>query len=166
MTILEIVKYPDPVLKEKTPEVEDFDEALGRLLDDMAETMYPANGLGLASPQVGVLKRVAVVDVSEDRNKLIELVNPKITWKEGEVPSEEGCLSIPDYRDTITRSREIVVEAQDRHGQSFKLKADDLLAICIQHEIDHLDGVLFIDRLSRLKRDIFKRWFKKQEKFE
>jgi peptide deformylase len=163
MGILEIVKYPDPRLKQPCERETVFDSSLHKLLDDMRDTMYEAEGIGLAAPQVGVLKRIAVVDVSQDRDGVIELINPEITWSEGKVPSEEGCLSIPDYRETISRNENIKVTAQDRNGKEFELEASEILAICIQHEIDHLNGILFVDRLSRLKREFFRRWLKKQK---
>lgn len=166
MSILEIVKYPDPILTEECEPVEVFDDALGKLLDDMRETMYEASGIGLAAPQVGILKRITVVDVDQEEGSLIELINPVIVAKAGKVTGEEGCLSIPEYREVVQRSETIAVRAQDRNGEEFELEADELLAICIQHEIDHLDGVLFIDRLSRLKREFFKRWLKKRGSFE
>lgn len=163
MNILEIRIFPDPLLKEVSIEVSKFDRELHDLLDKMKATMYAANGIGLASPQVGILKRVAVIDVSDERNQPLELINPEIISKEGSVTSEEGCLSIPEYRDTVKRNERIRVKASDRFGKVSELEADGLLAICIQHEIDHLDGILFIDRLSRLKRELFKRWVKKHE---
>lgn len=161
MTIREIVLYPDPVLKQKTELVSEFDDELGILLDDMRETMYDANGIGLAAPQIGILKRVTVIDVSDDGSKVFELINAEILSGEGSVSIEEGCLSIPEYRESVTRKERITVKAQDRKGEEIQFEADDLLAICIQHELDHLDGVLFIDHLSRLKREMFKRWYKK-----
>ena len=166
MSILEIKIYPDPILKEQTSEVDKFDTNLLKLLDDMYQTMLIANGIGLAAPQVGVSKQIAVIDVSEKRDEpggseRIELINPKIVWSDGQTSSEEGCLSIPEYRDTIKRFKEIVVEAKNRDGKEIEIKADGLLGICMQHEIDHLNGILFIDRLSRLKRELFKRWHKK-----
>lgn len=163
MPALEIKKYPNEVLREACAKVEVFDEKLERFLQDMRDTMYVADGIGLAAPQVGETKRIAVVDVSDNRDQAIELINPEIISQEGSTTSEEGCLSIPGYRDSVKRSKEIKVKAQDRHGKEFELSADGILAICIQHEIDHLDGVLFIDRLSRLKRELFRRWFKKQQ---
>lgn len=166
MAILPIFKYPDPVLRSPTAEISAFDATLHRFLDSMAETMYGANGIGLAAPQVGKLQRVAVIDVSEERNERIDLVNAHIVQRVGTTSSEEGCLSIPGYRDTIKRSKEVVVEMHDAHGKEVELKAEGLLAICIQHELDHLDGVLFVDHLSRLKRELFKRWLKKQGPLE
>ncbi|MCO6431542.1 MAG: peptide deformylase [Deltaproteobacteria bacterium] len=162
MPTLPIRIYPDPVLKQVAEKVTRFNDQLTSLANDMAETMYTARGIGLAANQVGVLQRIAIVDVGEEQNERIDLVNPEIVWKEGAVPSEEGCLSIPDYRETVRRNKEIVVQAQDTSGKEFELKAEGLLAICIQHEIDHLNGILFIDHLSRLKRELFKRWLKKR----
>lgn len=162
MAILEIRIYPDPILKEVSAPVTSFDANLHKLLDNMIDTMYQANGIGLAAPQIGVSQRIAVIDVSDDRNERREFINPVISWRNGKVPSEEGCLSIPEYRDSLSRNAEVLVQAKDRHGKDFELRADGLLAICLQHEIDHLDGILFVDRLSRLKRELFKRWLKKR----
>lgn len=162
MSKLPIVFYPDPILKKQTAPVSSFDAALGRFLDDMKETMYAERGIGLAAPQVGSLQRVTVIDVSDDGDSPIELINPQIVSRSGKTSSEEGCLSIPEYREHVERSKSVVVRANDRTGAQFELEADELLAICLQHEIDHLDGVLFVDRLSRLKRDYFLKWFKKQ----
>lgn len=166
MAILDIRTYPDPILKQPAALAESFDRELEKLLDNMAETMYQANGIGLAAPQIGISKRIAVIDVSEDRSQLIELINPQIKERSGELPSEEGCLSIPGYRDIVPRAEKISLSAQDRRGKEFAIEAEGLFAICIQHEIDHLDGVLFVDRLSRLKRELFKSWFKKQNQPE
>ena len=166
MTVRPIIKYPAPVLKKKTAEVSKFDAELHALLDDMRLTMYSANGVGLAAPQVDISKRVAVVDVSREESDFREFINPKIIAKSGETESEEGCLSIPEFREIISRYAEVTVVANDRHGKEFEVKADGLLAICLQHEIDHLDGVLFIDRMSRLKRELFTKWFKKNGPFE
>ena len=154
--------FPDEVLREIAQEVVKFDDDLGLLLDNMAETMYSAHGIGLAANQVGVLQRVVVVDVSESRQDRLELINPRILDAKGKTSSEEGCLSIPDYRDTINRNETITVQAQNRKGEQIDLTAEGLLAICIQHEVDHLNGVLFVDHLSRLKRELFKRWLKKR----
>lgn len=163
MSKLEIRIYPDPILKQTSTNVLEFDKKLKTFLDDMHETMLDAHGIGLAAPQVGVSQQIAVIDVSEERNQRIDLINPKIVWTAGSVPSEEGCLSIPEYRDTIKRSREIIVQFFDSDGIEKEIKADGLLAICMQHEIDHLNGILFVDKLSRLKRELFKRWLKKQQ---
>ncbi|MCB0330085.1 MAG: peptide deformylase [Bdellovibrionales bacterium] len=162
MTTLDIKIYPDEVLRQKTELVTEFSKELHQFLDNMAETMYSANGVGLAAPQVGVLQRITVIDVSEEGNDLMEFINPQIIAREGKVPSEEGCLSIPDFRDKIFRAETVTVEAVNRHGEPFSVEADELLAICLQHEIDHLEGVLFIDHLTRLKKDMFKRKWKKR----
>lgn len=161
MSILNIVQIPDPILTRPAEVVSAIDSTILKLLDDMADTMYDAPGIGLAAPQIGVSKRIAVIDISEERNSLYELINPTIVWSEGKVDSEEGCLSIPKYRDTITRQRTVRVNYLDRKGESKQLEAQDLLSFCLQHEIDHLDGILFTDHLSRLKREHFKKWLKK-----
>lgn len=161
MTIREILTYPDDRLHNKCEEVSDFDGELHKLLDDMFETMYEADGVGLAAPQIGVLKRITVIDVSSDRNERLEFVNPIIVEAEGQISYEEGCLSIPGYRDMVKRKERVKVKAQDRHGETFEVEADEILSICLQHEIDHLDGILFVDKLSKLKQSFFKRWFKK-----
>jgi len=166
MAILPIRIYPDPILREQTEEVTRFDTELESLADSLAETMYRAHGIGLAAPQVGSLSRIMVVDISEERNERIDFINPRIVQRIGSVSSEEGCLSIPGFRDTIKRSKEIIVQTKDIAGKDLELKLDGLLGICVQHEIDHLDGVLFIDHLSRLKRELFKRWLKKQGPLE
>jgi peptide deformylase len=161
MSRLEIRIYPDPILKQISSSVVKFDDDLKKLLDDMYETMISARGIGLAAPQVGISQQIAIVDVGEEAAERIDLLNPTIVWSSGSVPSEEGCLSIPEYRDTIKRSKEIVVQYKDPTGKEAEIRADGLLAICMQHEIDHLNGILFIDKLSRLKRELFKRWYKK-----
>ncbi len=161
MALREICKYPDPILREKCAPLTDFDDSLHSLLSDMADTMYDENGIGLAAPQIGLPLQITVIDVDREDGSLIEVINPQITWYDGEVDSEEGCLSIPDYRDTIKRADQIKVTAFDRHGNEYEIETDGLLSICLQHEIDHLNGVLFVDHLSRMKKDIFKRWFKK-----
>ena len=166
MSILKILTYPDPVLKQVAEPVEAFNSSLKKLISDMTDTMYEANGIGLAAPQVRVAKRVIVLDLSEERDKPMHLINPEIIWREGSEPSEEGCLSIPGFRDTISRNAKVKVRAQDSLGQIFELQADNLFAFCLQHEIDHLDGILFIDRLSRLKKELFLKWFKKQGPLE
>ncbi len=160
---LQIVKYPDPVLTEMCKEVQNFDTELGKTLDDMFEAMYRAHGVGLAAPQVGILKRFTVIDCSDDNSEQLELVNPVIIEVEGTELSEEGCLSIPGYQANVKRNSWVKVNYFDRKGEEHELEAEGLLSVAIQHEIDHLDGVLFIDKLSRLKRESFKRWFKKKE---
>jgi len=166
MALLTVRKYPDSILKQPGVEVDEFDSKLHSLLDDMAETMYYEHGIGLAAPQIGVSQRITVIDVSADEDTIQEFINPEIVQAQGKVEFEEGCLSIPEYRDKVVRNESIVVRAYDRYGKEFELETDGLLAICLQHEIDHLDGVLFIDRLSRLKRELFKRWMKKRGPFE
>lgn len=166
MTLLPIFKYPEEVLRQECQEVTDFDSSLAELLDNMSQTMYEAQGIGLAAPQIGVTKQITVIDVSAEEPELVEFINPTIVSKEGSVSSEEGCLSIPEYRESVKRAENIVVEAFDRSGKPFRMDADGLLSICLQHEIDHLHGVLFIDHLSRLKREMFKRWYKKRGGFD
>ncbi|TAN43378.1 MAG: peptide deformylase [Nitrospirae bacterium] len=165
MAVLDIKKYPEKVLKQKAAPVTTFDDDLQRLIDDMIETMYAAPGVGLAAPQVGVSKRVAVIDISskEESVPLIVLINPVIRDKEGEIDFEEGCLSIPDYTARVKRAESLVLSALDRAGQSVEIEAGGLLSIAFQHEIDHLDGILFIDRISPIKREFFKKRYKKKQ---
>lgn len=161
--IYPIVKYPDPVLAKKAAAVTAFDKDLTKLADDMFESMYAAEGIGLAAPQIGVLKRVTVIDVSfgkDPKDKLV-LVNPEITSRAGRQVEEEGCLSLPEIRDKVVRDGTVTVRAQDVKGEWFEIDGEELLSRAFQHEIDHLDGVLFIDRLSRLKRDLTIRKIKK-----
>jgi peptide deformylase len=161
MAILDILHYPDPRLRTVAKTVEAVDVDLRRLIDDMFETMYDAPGIGLAATQVNVHKRVIVIDVSEDNNEPRVFINPQILAKDGVEEMQEGCLSVPGYFDTVQRADRVKVRALDRDGNEFELEADGLLAVCIQHEIDHLDGKLFVDYLSELKR---KRVRKKLEK--
>jgi peptide deformylase len=163
MAIREIKKFPEPVLKTKAAPVTAFDEELQRLIDDMVETMYAAPGVGLAAPQVGVSKRLAVIDISsrEEQYPLIVLINPSILKSEGEIEFEEGCLSIPEYTAKVTRAEQLIVRCIDREGKAVEIEAGGLLAIALQHEIDHLDGLLFIDRISPIKREFFKKRYKK-----
>jgi peptide deformylase len=161
--IHEVVKYPDPVLAKRGAEVTEFDAALKKLAEEMFESMYAAQGIGLAAPQIGISKRLTVIDLSfnkkpEDR---IVLVNPEIIEREGRQHEEEGCLSLPEIREKVTRAAKVKVRAQDVKGEWFEIEGEELLARAFQHEIDHLDGVLFIDRLSRLKRDLIVRKIKK-----
>ncbi|MBH8601093.1 peptide deformylase [Thermoactinomyces sp. CICC 23799] len=150
MAIRNIVQYPDPVLKKKARPVQKFNARLHKLLDDMAETMYDAKGVGLAAPQVGILKRVIVVDVGEG---LIEIVNPEIVEKKGEqLASPEGCLSIPNLLGEVRRAQWVKVTGQDRDGNPLELEAEGYLARALQHEVDHLNGVLFIDIADRVFR--------------
>jgi len=166
MAILEIRKYPEKVLKQKALPVTSFDQELQELIDNMIETMYAAPGVGLAAPQVGEPRRVAVIDISsrEDKCPLLVIVNPVIVSSEGEVEFEEGCLSLPEYTALVKRSENVVVKALDRDGKAIEVGATDLLAIALQHEIDHLDGILLIDRISPIKREFFKKRYKKIQK--
>ncbi len=152
MAILPILHYPDPRLRNKAAPVAKVDGKLRALIDDMFETMYQAPGIGLAAPQVDVALRVLVIDISEQRNAPLCLINPEILHMEGVEQMEEGCLSVPGIYEPVQRAKYIKVRALDRNGASFDLDADDLLAVCIQHEMDHLDGKLFVDYLSELKR--------------
>jgi len=144
MAIRLIVKHPDPVLRERAKEVTKFNASLHKLLDDMAETMYDADGVGLAAPQVGILKRVFVVDADEEHG-LLELINPEIVSREGEQLGPEGCLSIPGLQGDVKRSNKVVIKGQDRHGNPVQYEGSELLARAFQHELDHLNGVLFLD---------------------
>lgn len=168
MALREIQKFPAPVLKKKTAPVSVFDENLQKLIDDMVETMYAAPGVGLAAPQVGVSKSLAVIDISsrDEKYPLIVLINPCIVRTDGEIEFEEGCLSIPEYTAKVRRSENLIVRAHDREGREFEIDAGGLLAIALQHEIDHLEGLLLIDRISPLKREFFKKRFKKVQKSE
>lgn len=152
MAILEILRYPDSRLRNKAKPVEQVDDSVRRLIKDMFETMYQAPGIGLAAPQVNVAKRVVVLDLSEEHDDPLCFINPEILEKEGEEKYEEGCLSVPGIFEMVTRAARIRARALDRDGNPFELDAEGLLAICIQHEIDHLDGKLFVDYLSGLKR--------------
>ena len=163
---LEILKYPHPVLAGKADAVSDVTDEIRELAAAMAETMYENQGIGLAAPQVGRSIRLVTIDLSgpEKREDLIVLVNPVVTAAAGEQEDEEGCLSVRNYRSVVRRAATVTVEALDLDGKPFRIDADGLLAVCLQHEIDHLDGVLFIDRISRLKRAMYdkrvKRWNK------
>lgn len=148
MAIRVIVKHPDPVLREKTVKVKNINKNIIKLLDDMAETMYHAEGVGLAAPQVGVSKRVTVINVG-DENGLIELINPEIISKSGEQMGPEGCLSFPGLVGEVRRAQKCKVRALNRHGEVFEIEGEDLLARAFQHEIDHLNGVLFTDLVER-----------------
>ncbi|MCQ2914514.1 MAG: peptide deformylase [Alphaproteobacteria bacterium] len=157
MAILPILVVPNPILKKKCTEIKDINDEIRKNLDDMLETMYDAPGIGLAGPQVGITKRMVVIDVSKDDEAKhpLKMINPKIVNEsEDGVEYEEGCLSVPGQYATVERSAEVDVEYLDENGKEQKLHADGLLAICIQHELDHLDGVVFIDYLSRLKRNM------------
>lgn len=152
MSRLEILHFPDPRLRRRAEPVSVVDDEVRRLIDDMLETMYDAPGIGLSAPQVNVAKRVVTIDVSKDRSAPVCLVNPEILATDGEAETEEGCLSVPGVYEIVKRPEWVRVSALDRDGQSREIEAEGLLAVCIQHEIDHLDGRLFVDYLSRLKR--------------
>jgi peptide deformylase len=164
--IREIVKYPDPILQQPAEPVTEFNDELRALVDDMFESMYAAHGIGLAAPQIGVAKRLTVIDLSFQKNpeEKIVLINPEIIHKEGKLNEEEGCLSLPEIREKVSRAAKIRVRAQDVNGKWFELDADELLARAFQHEIDHLDGILFIFRVSALKRDLLLRKIRKMQK--
>ena len=164
MAILDILHYPDPRLRNKAKPVERVDDSVRELVDDLFDTMYAAPGIGLAATQANVAKRVIVIDVSEDKSNPLCLINPEILAGEGEEQSEEGCLSVPGVYDTVTRCERVRVTALDRAGQRFELEADGLLAVCIQHEIDHLDGKLFVDYLSNLKRQRIRKKLEKESR--
>jgi peptide deformylase len=150
--ILNILEYPDPRLKKVAAPVTKFGPDIQRLVRDMAETMYAAPGVGLAATQVDVHKRIIIIDISEARDELRVFINPELLEAEGEAECEEGCLSVPGYYDKVTRAASVRVRAQDEHGTRYELAADGLLAVCIQHEMDHLVGKVFVDYLSPLKR--------------
>ena len=164
MAILEILHYPDPRLRNKAEPVTQVDADIRQLVKDMFETMYDAPGIGLASIQVNVPKRVIVVDVSENHDQPVCLINPEIIEKEGEETMDEGCLSVPGFYETVQRAEKIRVRALNEQGESFELDADGLLAVCIQHEIDHLDGKLFVDYISPLKRNRIRKKLEKDTK--
>lgn len=162
--ILDIKIFPDKVLRKKSEPVREIDDNIRKFLDDMAETMYSAPGIGLAAPQVGVNKRMLVIDISgpEEKSSLTKVINPEILSAEGETIGEEGCLSLPlEYAD-VKRYEKVVVRYLDENGEEKVLEADGLLSRALQHEIDHLDGILFIDRISSLKREMIKKRFKKK----
>jgi peptide deformylase len=177
MALLEVKIIPDPILRQVTKEIVAFDTSLHSFLDDMYETMVASNGIGLAAPQVGSTRRLAIMDLSIEEapypvvtslsgrepvdhihKERLEMLNPKIVSGGALISSEEGCLSIPDYRDSIQRHDTVIMRAHDRLGREFEVEASGLTAFCIQHELDHLNGVLFVDHLSRIKKQFFKKW--------
>ncbi len=164
MAILDILNYPDPRLYTVAKPVKEVDATIRRLIDDMAETMYAAPGIGLAATQVNVHQQVIVIDISEDKQNLQVFINPKLVSKSGTQDFEEGCLSVPGIYDTVTRAEKITVEALDRDGKPFRLEAEGLLAVCIQHEMDHLQGKVFVDYLSQLKQVRIKNKMKKRQR--
>lgn len=162
MALLKILHYPDPRLHTIAKPVAEVTDEIRQLAADMAETMYAAPGIGLAATQVDRHIRMLLVDISEEKNSLLALINPRILMKAGEAVNEEGCLSVPGIYDKVTRAEHIRVQATNLDGETFELEASDLLAICIQHEIDHLDGKVFVEYLSRLKQSRIKRKLTKQ----
>jgi len=164
--IYPIIKYPDPVLLKEAETVTVFDDKLKQFVDDMFDSMYAAQGIGLAAPQVNVSKRITVIDLSFQKNpaEKIVLINPEIIVREGKQYEEEGCLSLPEIREKVQRAEWVKVRAQDVNGEWFEVEGDELLARAFQHEIDHLHGVLFIDYLSRLKREMVFRKIRKLQK--
>jgi peptide deformylase len=164
MAILDILHFPDPRLRQRAGEVDRVDDQLRKLIDDMFETMYQAPGIGLAATQVDVHKRVIVIDLSKDQDQPQVFINPRILSSEGVEEMDEGCLSVPGFYERVQRAERIRVGALDRHGEPFELETDGLLAVCIQHEIDHLDGKLFVDYLSQLKRQRIRKKLEKQRR--
>jgi len=159
MALLEIKKYPDAVLQQKTEPVSEYDAELQKLIDDMIETMYAAPGVGLAANQVGVSMQLAVIDVSarDGESSLMVIINPEIVCLEGEEAYEEGCLSLPDYTTVVKRAMKVTVKGTNRHQEPLEIEAEGILARALQHEIDHLNGVLLIDRIGRIKKEFFKK---------
>lgn len=164
MALLPILEFPDPRLREKALPVARFDAELGRLIDDMLQTMYAAPGIGLAATQVNVRRRVLVIDVSEARNEPLVFVNPEILTREGVAKTEEGCLSVPGIFDQVERAARVRVRAQDRDGRVFERDLEGSPAVCLQHEMDHLEGKLFVDYLSDLKRERIRKKLEKERK--
>jgi len=166
MAILDILHFPDPNLRKKARPVETIDASIKTLASDMLETMYKEGGIGLAATQVNVQKRVVVIDLSELRNEPMYLINPEIISSEGVEQMQEGCLSVPDYYDLVERAEKVSFRYLNLAGEAKEINADGLLAVCIQHEIDHLDGKLFIDYLSPLKRQRLRKKLEKQDKLQ
>ena len=164
--IYPIVKYGDPVLEKSSATITKFDDELRQLADDMFESMYAAHGVGLAAPQIGISKRIAVIDVTfkEEPDAKIVLVNPQIIHVEGRITSNEGCLSIPEFREKVTRARKVTARAQNLKGETFEVTGEELLARALLHETDHLNGKLYINHISALKRDMLKRKIRKMVK--
>lgn len=166
MAILNILKYPDPRLRTVAKPVDTVTDEIRQLVDDMLETMYAAPGIGLAATQVNVHLRVVVIDLSSEKNSPLVLINPDITHKDGLEVMEEGCLSVPGIYEKVERAEHIVMQALDREGKIFELETDGLLAVCIQHELDHLEGKVFVDYLSSLKQKRITKKLEKEQKFE
>jgi peptide deformylase len=168
MAILEILKYPHPMLRKRSKEVARVDGEVRKLIHDMRETMYQAGGIGLAACQVGVSQRVIVLDVSpmDPQHSFFALINPEIIFEEGEIDHEEGCLSVPDCLEKVRRKERVCVRGLSSEGMEIEVKGDGILAIALQHEIDHINGVLILDRVSRLKREIYRNKLKKEKRKE
>ncbi len=166
MTLLSILQFPDPSLRKKAKPVTEFNADLKKLVSDMFETMYEAPGIGLAATQVDVHKCVLVTDISEEKDSPQVLINPEILETEGTEESDEGCLSVPGYYESVRRAQKIRVRAQDENGEAFEFEADGLKAVCVQHEMDHLNGKLFVDYISTLKRDRIRKKLEKLKKQE
>lgn len=166
MALLNILHFPDPKLRTKAQPVQVVDETISRLVSDMFETMYAAPGIGLAATQVDVHKRVIVIDVSEDKSNPLCLINPEILSREGEQQYDEGCLSVPGFYEPVDRAAKIRIRALNEKGEQFELDAEGLLAVCIQHEMDHLEGKLFVDYLSEMKRSRIRKKLTKQQKHQ
>jgi peptide deformylase len=168
MAVLEIVNYPDPVLKKHCETVSKIDEEVEKLIQDMKETMYAAGGVGLAACQIGIPRRVIVVDVSpiDPQHSFFALINPEIVSEEGEIDHEEGCLSVPDCLEKVKRKERVCVRGLSPQGMEMKIQGDGILAIALQHEIDHTHGILILDRVSRLKREIYRNKLRKEKRKE
>jgi peptide deformylase len=164
MALLDILEFPDPRLRTKAKPVTKVDDKIRKLTDDMLETMYAAPGIGLAATQVNVHQRIVVIDISEEKNQPLVLINPEFEVIAGEQQYDEGCLSVPGFYETVTRAEKIRLKALNRNGEPFELVADGLLSVCIQHELDHLDGKLFVDHISKLKRDRIRKKLEKEHK--
>jgi peptide deformylase len=166
LSVLTILEFPDERLRKKAVAVETVDSDVKKLVDDMLETMYTAKGVGLAATQVNIQQRIVVIDISEEKDKPLCLINPEIIAKDGVEESEEGCLSVPGFFEKVKRADHIKVKALNKEGQPFEFEANDLLAVCVQHELDHLEGKLFVDYLSALKRQRIKKKLEKIHKLE
>lgn len=164
MALLPILHYPDPRLHKVAARVERFDDKIRKLINDMAEAMYAASGVGLAATQVDVHLRIIVIDISESRGQLRVFVNPELIAASGVAEREEGCLSVPEVYEKVRRAERVTVRAQDTEGRAYTLEAEGLLAVCVQHEMDHLEGKVFVEKLSRLKQSRIRARLKKQER--
>ena len=168
MAVLEILKFPHPILKKRSEAVSRIDEEVKKLIQDMRETMYEASGIGLAACQIGVSRRVIVLDVSpmDPQHSFFALINPEIISEEGEIDHEEGCLSVPDCLEKVKRKEKVCVRGLSPEGMEMEIKGEGILAIALQHEIDHTNGILILDRVSRLKREIYRNKLKKEKRKE